>query len=78
MNEQKVTSSGKWAVDLRDIVKGLVLAVIVPVITVILQSAESGSFKLDWQAIATTALSALSGYILYKLPQPAKEITKIK
>jgi len=78
MNEQTVVSSAKWSVDLRDLAKGLILAVIVPVITVILQSVEAGSFKLDWQAIGTTALSALSGYILYKLPQPAKEIKKIE
>jgi hypothetical protein len=73
-----VTTSPKWSLDLRDLAKGLLLAVLTPVLTIIIQSVEQGSFAIDWLAIGNTALTTAAAYLLYKLRDGAKEITKIQ
>ena len=47
-----------------DFLKGLLLAVLSPVITIIIQSLNAGSLSFDWKAIATTAASAGLAYLV--------------
>lgn len=58
------TTSGQFSLNTRDFLKGLLIAVLTPVITVIIQSLEAGNLKFDWTAIGVTALSAFLAYIL--------------
>jgi len=48
--------------NLNDIFKGLLMAVLTPVVVVIQQSLEAGVFVFDWKSIG---LAALSGGVAY-------------
>jgi hypothetical protein len=47
-----------------DVAKGLVMAVLTPVMTVIGQSIEAGVFVFDWKAIGLSALAGGFAYLL--------------
>lgn len=66
------TTSGQFSLNARDFFKGLLIAVLTPVITVIIQSLEAGNLKFDWTAIGVTALSAFLAYIVKNLLAPAQ------
>lgn len=53
-----------FSLNARDFFKGLLLAVLVPVLTIILQSLEAGVLTFNWVAIGTTAISALLAYLV--------------
>lgn len=51
----------------RDFVKGLVIAVLTPIIVVIQQSLEAGQLTFNWKAIGVAALAAAAAYLLKNL-----------
>jgi hypothetical protein len=51
----------------KDFLKGLVLAVLTAVITIVYTSIEAGSLAFDWKAIGMTALSSALAYIMKNL-----------
>jgi hypothetical protein len=51
----------------RDFVKGLFIAVITAVITVVYTTIQTGTLFFDWKVISTTALSAALAYIMKNL-----------
>jgi len=61
-----VTGTLNW----RDILKGLLVAVITPVFTIIISSLNAGQFTLDWKAIGFTALAAALAYLSKNLFSP--------
>ncbi len=50
-----------------DFLKGLIMAVLSSVITVIYQTVEAGSLVFDWKAIGTIALTSALAYIMKNL-----------
>ena len=50
-----------------DFLKGLVIAVLTSIITIIYNTVNSGSLTFDWKAISTAAASAALAYILKNL-----------
>jgi len=50
-----------------DFIKGLVMAVLSTVITVVYQTVESGSLVFDWKSIGTMALTTALAYIMKNL-----------
>jgi hypothetical protein len=50
-----------------DFIKGLLMAVLSSVITVVYQTVEAGSLVFDWKAIGTMALTAGLAYIMKNL-----------
>ncbi len=48
----------------RDIAKGLLMAVLTPVVVVIQQSLESGIFVFDWKSIGLASLSGRVAYLV--------------
>ena len=50
-----------------DFLKGLVMAVLSTVITVVYQTVEAGSLTFDWKAIGTMALTSALAYIMKNL-----------
>ena len=50
-----------------DFIKGLIMAVLTTVITVIYQTVEAGSLTFDWKAIGTMALTSALAYIMKNL-----------
>lgn len=56
-----------WTLNTRDFVKGLVMAVLVPVFVIIQQSLSAGDLVFNWKAIGIAALSAFIAYIIKNL-----------
>lgn len=54
-------------IDLNDLGKGLILAVLTSVMTVIYTTVQTGSLSFDWKLIATTAITAALGYLMKNL-----------
>lgn len=54
--------SNLFALNLRDIAKGLLMAVLTPVVVIIQQSIEAGVFTFDWKSIG---LAAIGGGVAY-------------
>lgn len=53
--------------NLKDFGKGLLLAVLTPILTIIYQSLNAGSLTFDWKLIITTGVSAGLAYLLKNL-----------
>ena len=52
------------SLNIRDFVKGFVLAVIVPALLAVQQSLASGELTINWKALGITALSTFIGYLI--------------
>jgi hypothetical protein len=52
------------SLNLADIAKGLLMAILTPVMTIIGQSLESGSFTYDWRTIGLSALAGGFAYLV--------------
>ena len=50
-----------------DFIKGLIMAVLSSVITVVYQTVEAGSLTFDWKAIGTMAITSALAYIMKNL-----------
>ena len=50
-----------------DFIKGLLMAVLSTVITIVYQTVEAGSLVFDWKAIGTMALTSALAYIMKNL-----------
>lgn len=71
------TTSKKFALNAQDLLKGLLVAVLSPVFTIMYTSFSAGSLTFDWKAIATTAGSAALGYLMKNLFTPAATVTPV-
>ena len=69
---KQLVTSGFLTADMRDLLKGLVVAVLTSVFTVMMQSLEAGSLVFNWKAIAVTGLASALGYILKNMLTPSK------
>lgn len=78
MADVKKTTSKFLSLNLEDLGKGLLVAVITPVFTIISQSLEAGSLTFDWKAIGITALAAALAYLTKNFLQPSQTIIKIQ
>jgi len=65
------TTSNQFSVSAKDIIKGLIVAVITPVFTIIIASLNAGSLTFDWKAIGITALTAGLAYIVKNFFTPS-------
>ena len=54
-------------INLNDLGKGLILAVLTSVLTVIYTTVQAGSLTFNWSLIATTALTSALSYLLKNL-----------
>lgn len=67
-----VTTSSKFSLNLNDWWKGLIMAVVAPLLKIIMDLINSGSLTFDWLALGKLALAAGAAYILKNLFTPAK------
>ena len=65
-------SSSRWKLNTRDLIQGLLMAIITPVIVVIQQSLDLGILTFDVKAIGMAAIAGALAYIVRKLPQSGK------
>lgn len=60
-------NSNFFSLNLLDFAKGLFIAVLTSVITLLYTSIESGELTFDWKLIGTTALTSALAYIMKNL-----------
>jgi hypothetical protein len=60
-------NSTLFTLDNKDFIKGLLVAVLSSVITILYNTIQTGSLTFDWKAIGTMALTSALGYILKNL-----------
>lgn len=63
--------------NLNDILKGLLMAVLTPVVVIIQQSLEAGVFVFDWKSIGLAALSGGVAYLVKNFFTATKEVQSI-
>ena len=51
----------------KDFIKGLLIAVLSAVVTILYNTIQTGSLTFDWKAIALTAMSSALAYIMKNL-----------
>lgn len=71
-----VASSGPFSLNLTDVLKGLIMAVLVPVITIIMDSINQGSLTFNWKQIGIAALGGFIGYLIKNFLTPAQIVIK--
>lgn len=69
---QVVKTSKKFSLTAPDWLKGLLMAIGAPVITLIIQSTNAGTLTFDWKALLTTAISAAGMYLLKNFFTPSQ------
>lgn len=75
MKNTTVTSK-QFTISLPDVWRGLLVAVITPVITIIISSLNAGSLTFDFKAIAITALTAGLAYVIKNFLTPSQIVIK--
>lgn len=75
MANTTVTST-QFSLNASDIVKGLVMAIILPVLTIIMQSINAGSLIFDWKSIGISAIGGLVGYLIKNFFTPGAVVIK--
>lgn len=78
MQNQSVvkTTSKQFTVNLSDVNKGLIMAVIGAVISPIIESLNAGQFSIDWKHVAAGAITAGLGYLMKNFFTPSQTIVK--
>ncbi len=71
-----VTTSKQFSLNLSDLWKGLIMAVLVPAATIITQSLDAGTLTFNWKAIVIAALSGFIGYIIKNFLTPPAIVVK--
>lgn len=51
----------------KDFIKGLLVAVLSAVVTIVYNTIQTGSLEFDWKAIGVTALTSAIAYIMKNL-----------
>lgn len=72
MPQTTITTSKRFNLNLSDWSRGLLMAVLVPVIAIIADSINQGVLTFNWRLITMTAIGGGLGYILKNLGSPAK------
>jgi len=60
-------NSSIFTLNKADFIKGLIIAIITAVITLLYNTVQTGSLTFDWKAISTAAASAALAYIMKNL-----------
>ena len=56
--------SDRFSINWNDLLKGLVIAVILPVLAIVQQSIEQGQLTFNWKLISLTAAGGLVSYLI--------------
>lgn len=72
---EKVIVSKKFSIELRDLLKGGLLAVIASVAPLLQATLDSGELTFNWKAIGITAMGTFVAYIIKNFLAPAQVTT---
>lgn len=73
---QTTTTSTQFTVNLSDLWKGLIMAVLLPVLTIIMNSINAGSLVFNWTAIGIAAIGGLIAYLIKNFFTPSAVVIK--
>lgn len=73
---QTTATSKQFSLNISDIWKGLIIAVVTPIITIIADSINAGSLEFNWKSIGLTALAAGLAYLLKNFFTPSAVVVK--
>jgi len=76
--ETKTIVSPQFSLKWRDILRGLIMAVLTPVIVIIQQSLEAGHLQFNWQQIGMAAVGGGLAYVVKNFFEPSKQIRILK
>lgn len=62
----------------RDVLQGLIMATLTPIIFIIQQSLDAGNLTFDWKKIGITALAGGVAYLVKKFFSPLARKRKVK
>ena len=68
------TTSTQFTLKLNDVWKGLLVAVLTPVFTILINSLQEETLTFNWKAIGVTALTSGLAYVLKNFLSPAKVV----
>lgn len=71
MNESNFLS-----LNMRDLLRGLLMAVLTPVLVIVQQSIEGGELVFNWKAIGIAAVAGGVAYLIKNLFTPKTEVQK--
>lgn len=73
---ETIVTSKQFTLNLRDVLKGLIMAVLVPVATIITQSIDQGSLTFNWKAIGLAAIGGFVAYLVKNFLSPSQIVVK--
>jgi len=73
----EVVTSKQFTVNWRDILKGLLMAVIGAALSPVLESLEVGNWVIDWKHVAAGAITAGVAYLMKNFFTPSKTVIKL-
>jgi len=71
-------TSNLYSLDWRDLVKGLVVAVLTPCFVIIQNSIDAGQLIFNWKQLAMAAVGGLVAYLMKNFFTPSQIITPVK
>lgn len=75
MTTSKTVYSKRFTLGWRDILKGLIMAIITPALVVAQQSLDKGDFTFNWKYVAMASMAGGVAYLIKNLFEPSKSIT---
>jgi len=70
----EVTTSKQFSINWKDIIRGLLMAVLTPVILIIQQSISAGEFTFNWKQIGMAAIAGGFAYLVKNFFTPAQTV----
>lgn len=71
----QIVTSSIFSVNWKDVVKGLIIAILTPVLLIVQQSVDAGSLVFNWKAIGMAAVAGGVAYLLKNFFTPSTVIT---
>lgn len=71
-----VTTSKQFTINLSDTIKALIMAVLVPVVTIIMASIDKGELTFNWKQILIAAIGGGLGYLIKNWLTPSAIVVK--
>ena len=69
--------SKQGTLQVRDLVRGLIMAILTPAVLILQQSLEAGILTFNWQQIAMASVAGGFAYLVKNFFEPTKIIEKL-
>jgi hypothetical protein len=75
---EKTIISRQFTIEWRDILKGLVMAVLTPVMVIVQQTLDKGDLVFNWKQLSMAAVAGAVAYIAKNFFEPTKTVKILK